>query len=60
MSYREIAEAGQRVECSPREVGPSGNVWNSGKLIFFLLVPVLRVVEILYVVLAAENDGFWP
>jgi len=58
MSYREIAEAGQRVGRSSREVGPSGNKWNAGKLIVFLLVPVLRVVEILYVVLAAEKDGF--
>lgn len=59
MSYRESAQAGQRVGRYSREVGPSGNVWNSGKLIVFMLVPVLPFVKILYVVLAPENDGFF-
>jgi hypothetical protein len=58
VSYRDSAQAGQRVGRYSREVGPSGNLWNSGKMIVFMLMPVLRFVKILYVVLTAENDGF--
>ena len=41
VSYREGALAGQRVGHYSREVRPSGNVWNSGKLIVFTLLVCL-------------------